>query len=184
MKPYCCSARVVRVCETASSSFKQCVSVAVLVMFTGSLQPHHKQPTITPVQALITCSTFMLFSDHLKLKLLVLCAFFLLQLHLKLSGFTILMPPKGQVGAVKSIYAKKLLLGFEGNVGFLLDKCLSINPPAVFTFQNQSILQITILSKYERFHSYQARTAHGEETETITIAFSSSSSFHFLHEDL
>lgn len=168
MKPYCCSACVVRVCETASSSFEQCVSVAVLVMFTGSLQPHHKQPTITPVQALITCSTFMLFSDHLKLKLSVLwspvCSvhdsFFLLQLHLKLSDFTILMPPKGQVGAVKSIYAKKLLLGFEGNVWFLLDKCLSINPPAAFTFQNQSILQITILSEYEPFHSYQARTAH------------------------
>lgn len=69
---------------------------------------------------------------HLKRRLLVLwklagslnVCFLLLQLHLQPSN-------------AKFIYVKKLHLGFEGNVGFLLDKFLNTRKNTVFsTFQS------------------------------------------------
>lgn len=80
-------------------------------------------------------------------------------------------------GTVKLIFAKKLLLGFQWNVLFLLDKLLSTKKPVVFTIPKPIIVSFCLPNYNPQWlqaisQLSKKNDTHGEEAEIITMSFS------------
>lgn len=121
-------------CQFHNQSYVHMYSHTKLGLFSLDLYSHIIKNVLVKSSVLLQSHSCHLchIHGHLKRRLLVLwklagslnVCFLLLQLHLQPSN-------------AKLIYVKKLHLGFEGNVGFLLDKFLNTRKNTVFsTFQS------------------------------------------------
>lgn len=140
MKSYCCLACVVWVCKKDTRSYSNTVSALQYCSYihwitTVTLEPFMMNVSIRssallhPLQAIVSCITFLPFRrppgqavvcTEARRAAWVYFSYFSSYTYGWMTSAKLMAP---RVGAVKSIYAKKLDLGIEGNV-FLCDKLL------------------------------------------------------------